>query len=164
MQWQRQESKPAHSQPKPFYCSSQPSFLWSVTPFIFSFLLLLHHLPGHANIIALISLPELFQVFSPNLSTPTLSRNVCEMKISPAILINKKCHSHQRFLASKYEWELPKLRSSRCCHTPRWLLRNWGNARSKGTKKQVWLQIAEIPMKGMNSMSPEACIFPDTEC
>ena len=39
------------------------------------------------------------------------------MNISPAILINKKCHSHQRFLDSKYEWELPILWSSRCCHS-----------------------------------------------
>ena len=28
----------------------------------------------------------------------------CEMKIPLAILINKKCHSHQRFLTSKCEW------------------------------------------------------------
>ena len=56
---------------------------------------------------------------------------ICEMRWSPAILINKKCCSHQRFVASKYEWALPKLRSSRCCH-PSWgLLRSWGNARSK---------------------------------
>ena len=27
----------------------------------------------------------------------------CEMKISPAILVNKNCHSHQGFLASKCE-------------------------------------------------------------
>ena len=40
------------------------------------------------------------------------------MKISPAILINKKCHSHQWFLASKCEWGLPKLQSSRCRHPP----------------------------------------------
>ena len=39
----------------------------------------------------------------------------CEMKISLAMLINKKCHSHQHFLASKCEWRLPKLGSSACC-------------------------------------------------
>ena len=33
----------------------------------------------------------------------------CEMKIYPAISINKKCHSHQKLLASKCEWRLPKL-------------------------------------------------------
>ena len=32
----------------------------------------------------------------------------CEMKIFPAIVINKKCHSHQGFLASKCEWGLPQ--------------------------------------------------------
>ena len=34
---------------------------------------------------------------------------VCEIKISPAISINKKCHRHQWFLASSCEWGLPKL-------------------------------------------------------
>ena len=34
---------------------------------------------------------------------------VCEMKISPAISINKKCHSHQWFLVSSCEGGLPKL-------------------------------------------------------
>ena len=38
------------------------------------------------------------------------------MKISPAISINKKYHSHQRFLASKSKWRLPKVQSNRCCH------------------------------------------------
>ena len=50
----------------------------------------------------------------------------CEMKISPAILISKKCHSHQWFLASKCEWGLPKLQSTGCCRPPPWLLRSWG--------------------------------------
>ena len=59
----------------------------------------------------------------------------CEMKISPAILISKKCHSHQRFLVSKCEWELPKLWSSRCCHPSQWLLRSWGNVRCKMNKE-----------------------------
>ena len=40
------------------------------------------------------------------------------MKISPAISINKKCHSLQQFLASKCEWGFPKLWSNRCCHFP----------------------------------------------
>ena len=55
----------------------------------------------------------------------------CEMKISPDTLINKKWHRHQRFLASKCEWGLLKLRSSGCW----WLLRSWGNARSKVNKE-----------------------------
>ena len=59
----------------------------------------------------------------------------CEMKISPAILINRKCHSHQWFLASKCEWELPKLWSCGCCHPPQWLMRSWGYARSKVNKE-----------------------------
>ena len=40
----------------------------------------------------------------------------CEMKISPAISLNKKCQSHQRSLAFKCEWGLPKLGSSGCYH------------------------------------------------
>ena len=59
----------------------------------------------------------------------------CEMKISPAMLINKRCHSHQHFLTSKCEWRLPKLGSSGCCHSLWWLLRSWGNARSKMNKE-----------------------------
>ena len=47
-----------------------------------------------------------------------------------AISINNKCHSHQQFLASKCEWGLPKLWSSRCHHPPRWLLKRLSNARS----------------------------------
>ena len=63
------------------------------------------------------------------------ARRRCEMKIAPAISINKKCHSHQWFLASKWEWGLPKLRSSGCCQLLRWLLRSWGNARSRRNTK-----------------------------
>ena len=59
------------------------------------------------------------------------------MKISPAILIKKKCHGHQWFLASNYEWPptmiTPKWWS--CCHPLRWLQRSWGNAESKVTKE-----------------------------
>ena len=54
----------------------------------------------------------------------------CEVKISPAISINKKSHSHRWFLASKREWKLPKLWSIECCHPPRWLLWSWGSLRS----------------------------------
>ena len=57
------------------------------------------------------------------------------MKISPAILLNKKCHSHGQFLASKCEWEFPKLQSRGCCHPPKWLQRSWGNMRSKANKE-----------------------------
>ena len=49
---------------------------------------------------------------------------VVEMKISHALLINKKCYSLQWFLASKCESGLPKLRSRGCYHTAQWLLRS----------------------------------------
>ena len=61
--------------------------------------------------------------------------NLCEMKISPAVSINKKCHSLQRFLASKCEWGLSKLQSSSCHQRPQRLLRSWGNARTKVKKE-----------------------------
>ena len=57
------------------------------------------------------------------------------MKIFPDILINKKWHSHQQFLASMYECGLPKLWSGRCCQPLQWLLRSWGNTRSKVNKE-----------------------------
>ena len=58
------------------------------------------------------------------------SSSPCEMKTSPAISINRKCHSHQRFLATKCKWGLLQLPSSGCCHPQWWLLRSWCNARS----------------------------------
>ena len=77
----------------------------------------------------------------------------CEMKICPAILINKKCHRHQRSLASKCEYELPKLRSPGCFQSPhqppppQWLLRSWGHEKSKMNKKMGWPQIVRYIWK-----------------
>ena len=63
------------------------------------------------------------------------SMETYEMKISPAILLNKKCHSNQQLLASKCEWGLPKLQSRGCCHPPKWLQKSWGNERSRANKE-----------------------------
>ena len=97
----------------------------------------------------------------------------CEMKISPDTLINKKWHRHQRFLASKCQREIPSCNPTwQMLPLPQWLLRSWGGMQEavichlgqlRWTKKGL-LQIAEVHMKGMNSRSPEACIFPYTEC
>ena len=38
-----------------------------------------------------------------------------------------------------------------------------GNAGSKVKKEIDWPQIAEVHMKGMNSVIPETCIFPNKE-
>ena len=81
----------------------------------------------------------------------------CKKKLSPAISTNKKCQSHHRFLASKCEWGLPKLWCSGCCHPPWWLLRTWGMQEARWTRKQDWAQATEVLVKGMNSVSPEAC-------
>ena len=35
---------------------------------------------------------------------------------------------------------------------------------ARWTRKQDWPQIAEVRVKWINSVSPEACIFPHTEC
>ena len=97
----------------------------------------------------------------------------CEMKVTTAKSVNKKCHSHQRFLASKCECRLPKLnpadattRHGDC----------WGPGGTQGgaignshhylrwTRKQDLAQIAEVHMKAMNSVSPEAWIFPYIQC
>ena len=85
-----------------------------------------------------------------------------EMKISSTILINKKCHSHQQFLASKCDWGLPKLWFSNWCHP----LHSdcWGaggmNTGSKVTRKQDWPQIAEVPVKGVNFSQPRGLHLP----
>ena len=64
----------------------------------------------------------------------------CELKISPPILISlwisKKCHSHWRVLASRGEWGLPKLWSSRYCPPPAWLMRSW---------RWGWWQSSHLP-------------------
>jgi len=39
-----------------------------------------------------------------------------------------------------------------------------GMQEARRTMKQEWPQIAEVHMKGMNLVSPEACIFPYLEC
>ena len=52
------------------------------------------------------------------------------MKTCLAISINKKWHSHQRFLASKCEWGLPDLQSNRCHCSPWWSLRSSEGERS----------------------------------
>ena len=57
-----------------------------------------------------------------------------------------------------------KLWSSGCYHLPRWLLRNWGNARSKWNKETGLVPDSRGAYSGMNSVSPEASIFPYIEC
>ena len=66
----------------------------------------------------------------------------CEMKISPAMLINKKCHSYPWFLASKCEWGLPKLQSSVCCHSHDDCWGARGMQEARWTRKQDRPQIA----------------------
>ena len=39
-----------------------------------------------------------------------------------------------------------------------------GMQEARWTMKQDWPWRAEVPKTGMNSVSPEACIFPYTEC
>lgn len=61
-----------------------------------------------------------------NFSIPVhIYRGYCEMKISPVILVNKKCYSRQRFLASKCEWGLSKQDPADAAPTSWCLLRSW---------------------------------------
>lgn len=89
--------------------------------------------------------------------------------ISPAISMNKDATVISDFKLPNVNEGSPKgtqgLQSRRCCHAPvviaeelagggggRWDMRN--------QKNRIWPQIAEVHMKGMNSASSEACIFP----
>ena len=102
----------------------------------------------------------------------SLCSGFCEMKISPAILTNRRYHSHQGFLPSKCKWRLSKCSqnwSSRYCHyhhLPTTVIPEEfrGMQETRETRKQDWPQIAEVHMKGMDSVSQGACIFPYTEC
>ena len=66
---------------------------------------------GHTKELAILPSEHPWKSYTPQAlpSTPKggglkqLWGKICEMKISPAILINKKCRSHHRFVASKYE-------------------------------------------------------------
>ena len=113
---------------------------------------------------------KMVMICVPNMVKFMTTWRDCEMKISPAISVNKKCHSHQWFLASKCNWGISKLTSRVCCHPPRWLLRSWGSTRSshlpllKVNKETGLFQVAEVLMKGTSPASPETCIFPNREC
>ena len=48
-------------------------------------------------------------------------------------------------------WGAGEMQEAAICHSLRW------------TRKQDWPQISEIHIRGMNSVSPEAYIFPHKE-
>ena len=92
---------------------------------------------GHTKELAILPSEHPWKSYTPQAlpSTPKgglkqLWGKICEMKISPAILINKKCRSHHRFVASRYEWApsqvaqwwrncLPVQQTRRCGFDPR---------------------------------------------
>ena len=90
----------------------------------------------------------------------------CEMKVSLARSRNKKCHSHQQFLASKCEWRFSKLGSRGCgfdcCKkNPQggcWCTGEMQEVR--WTRKQNGLQITEIHVKGISSVQPRDLHLP----
>jgi len=57
--------------------------------------------------------------------------------------------------------ELRNARSSHLPHLPPSKVNRNGGCKQLGNR--IWPQIAEVHVKGMNSVSPEACIFPYTE-
>ena len=87
----------------------------------------------------------------------------CEMKISPATLINKKWHSDFR-PPNVNERSQATIQPGRCCHSHSDCWGVGGMQEARWTRKQDWPQTAEVHVKGMNSVSPEACIFPYIEC
>ena len=91
----------------------------------------------------------------------------CEVKISPAILINKKINIKQDVTAISGFWPPNVNEGSPHCNpldsaTPELIAEELGECKQQ--VKQDWPQIAEVHMKEMNSVSPEACIFPYKEC
>ena len=79
----------------------------------------------------------------------TLHPRKCEMKISPAVLINKKCHWPPNVHEGSQNWDPADATAPHGdCWGARWV------QEARGTKKQDWPQIAEVQMKGMNSVSP----------
>jgi len=80
------------------------------------------------------------------------------------LLINKECHSHQRFLASKCEWGLPKTEvqqmlppHSDCCG---------GEVmqEARQTRKQDWLRCSGRWAAHERSESKPRGLHPYTEC
>lgn len=76
----------------------------------------------------------------------------CEMKISPATLINKKCHSHQDLWPPKVNMSSPNCNPPGASNPhqpppPQWLLRSWGHEKSKMNKKMGWPQIVRYIWK-----------------
>ena len=78
---------------------------------------------------------------------------MCEMKISPAILI-------QNVTAISDFWP-PNVNESspNCCHSPIVIDEELGECKMQGQQgNRISPQIAEVHMKGMNSVNPEPCI------
>ena len=59
----------------------------------------------------------------------------CEMKRSSAILINKKCDTISNFWPPNVDGSSPNWNPENAATLPWWLLKSWGNARSKVNKE-----------------------------
>ena len=86
------------------------------------------------------------------------------MKMSSAMLTNKKCHSHQWLISGLQMWmRAPKTVIQQMLPSPARHGDHWETVRMqevRPTRKQGWPQIPEVHTKGTNSVSPEAYIFP----
>jgi len=60
----------------------------------------------------------------------------CEMKISPAILINRECHSHQQFLTSRWEMRAPKTMIQRILPPPKVIAAELGQCKKWGEQRK----------------------------
>ena len=64
--------------------------------------------------------------------SPGEGNGYCEKKVSLALSIHKKCHSHQRFMASKCQGRLPKLLIHRMLPTPTVIAEDLGECMKQG--------------------------------
>ena len=86
------------------------------------------------------------------------------MKISPAISVNKKFTAISDFWPPNGKEGSQNWDPVDAATPTLWLPRSWGDGGSKVNKEIGLAQVAEVHMKEMNSVSPEACIFPNTDC
>ena len=86
------------------------------------------------------------------------------MKMSSAMLTNKKCHSHQWLISGFQMWmRAPQTVIQQMLPSPVRHGDHWGTVRmqeARSTRKEDWSQISEVHTKGTNSVSPEAYTFP----
>ena len=96
-------------------------------------------------------------IFYPKLFT-------CTLKFKKPVWNENNVTAISDFWPPKVKEGSPNWDPSDAAITPQWLLRSWGNARSKVNKKTGLAPDSWGAYEGMNSLSQEACLFPYIEC